>query len=172
MKKLLIVVDLQNDFVDAALGTKEAEAIVPFVADTIRSGAYDYVIATMDTHMPDYMNTLEGHYLPVEHCVRNTPGWQLQPEVRKALEEVHAEIIEKPTFGSYALAERVQRLAPEEIVLVGLCTDICVISNALLLRAGMYNTKITVLKDGCAATTPEKHIEALHIMESCQIEVK
>ena len=85
---------------------------------------------------------------------------------------VQAEIIEKPTFGSYALAERVFRLAPEEIVIVGLCTDICVISNALLLRAGMYQTKITVLADGCAATTPAKHIEALHIMESCQIEVK
>ena len=172
MKKLLVVVDMQNDFIDAALGTEEAVSIVPFVVNEIRSGGYDKVIATMDTHEENYMETLEGHYLPVPHCIRGTDGWKIAPQVQEALDEVQAEIVEKPTFGSYALAERVFRLAPEEIVIVGLCTDICVISNALLLRAGMYQTKITVLADGCAATTPQKHIEALHIMESCQVEVK
>ena len=172
MRKLLIVIDMQNDFIDGSLGTAEALAIVENVKDKIRQYAPADVIATMDTHEKNYMETLEGHYLPVPHCIRGTEGWKIAPAVEKALDSVQAEIIEKPTFGSYALAERIFRLAPEEIVIVGLCTDICVISNALLLRAGMYQTKITVLADGCAATTPAKHIEALHIMESCQIEIK
>lgn len=172
MKKLLVVVDMQRDFINEALGTREAEAIVPFAVHEILNGGYDKVLATMDTHGENYLETMEGKHLPVVHCVRGTDGWKFPKEIGRALESVQAEIIEKPTFGSYALCERVFRLDPEEIFILGLCTDICVISNALLLKAFMYEKKITVLKDGCAATTPQKQIEALHVLESCQIEIQ
>ena len=172
MRKVLVVVDLQNDFVDMALGTKEAVEIVPNVVKEIESGEYDTIYATMDTHQKDYLNTLEGHYLPVEHCIEGEQGWFLEPNVQNALIKHHAEIVEKPTFGSLSLMEKMKENNPDEIVICGLCTDICVINNALLLRAALPNTKITALKNACAGTTPQKHEASLSVMESCQIEVK
>lgn len=169
-RKILIVIDMQKDFIDGALGTKEAEAIVPAVADKIRSYSKEDVYATRDTHGENYMDTQEGTYLPVPHCIRGTEGWQLRPEIGEMILPEH--IFDKPTFGSVELAERIKEIADDgeiEVELVGLCTDICVVSNALLLKAFLPETKISVDPACCAGVTPEKHAAALETMKSCQI---
>ncbi|MCR5795818.1 MAG: cysteine hydrolase [Solobacterium sp.] len=170
--KILAVIDMQNDFIDMALGTKEAVQITDRVVKEILDPSYDRVIATMDTHEPDYMDTLEGKKLPVEHCIRDTEGWQFNAKIASALAQRDAEIVEKPTFGSLKLQEILKEAAPDEIVFCGLCTDICVISNTLLARAALKDTPMSVLAGACAGTTPEKHTEALSVMASCQIDVK
>lgn len=169
---VLVVVDMQNDFIDGALGTAEAVKIVDRVTEEIGKDCYDQVIATLDTHEEDYMQTLEGKYLPVPHCVNGTEGWKIRKEIMDALEKRNALLIEKPTFGSEVLVEKIKELQPDTITLIGLCTDICVISNALLLRAACRNTEMCVIQDCCAGVTPEKHEAALKVMESCQIQVK
>lgn len=172
MRRILIVIDMQNDFIDAALGTREAVAIVEAVKDKIRSYPAADVIATMDTHGKNYMQTQEGKYLPVPHCIRETEGWQIRPDIADLLTE--AKIYEKPTFGSTALAADLRDLSEKEeieIELIGLCTDICVVSNALLLKAMMPEVKISVDASCCAGVTPEKHLAALETMRSCQIQV-
>ncbi len=172
MRRILIVIDMQNDFIDAALGTREAVAIVEAVKDKIRSYPAADVIATMDTHGENYMQTQEGKYLPVPHCIRETEGWQIRPDIADLLTE--AKIYEKPTFGSTALAADLRDLSEKEEIeleLVGLCTDICVVSNALLLKAVMPEVKISVDASCCAGVTPEKHLAALETMRSCQIQV-
>ena len=175
---ILIVIDMQKDFVDGALGTPEAEAIVPAVTEKIREYARrgDVVIATRDTHGEDYPDTQEGRNLPVVHCVRDTPGWELDARVAAALPE-DALIVDKPTFGSTELAEIMGRYAEEygqenvNAELIGLCTDICVVSNALLLKAHFYEMPITVDARCCAGVTPGKHAAALETMASCQIRI-
>ncbi len=172
MRKILIVIDMQNDFIDAALGTKEAEAIVDAVKDKIRSYPAENVIATMDTHGVNYMQTQEGQNLPVEHCIKGTEGCQIRPDIAALLDG--AAIYEKPTFGSTRLAEDLKALSEQEEIeleLVGLCTDICVVSNALLLKAFMPEVKIYADAACCAGVTPEKHLAALETMRSCQIHV-
>ncbi len=170
MKKVLLVIDMQNDFIDGALGTPEAEAIVPAVKEKIGAYPSEAVYATMDTHGPDYLSTQEGRRLPVAHCIRGSAGWQLNPEIAAMLDS--RRIYEKPTFGSLRLANDLAQIADlEEIEIVGLCTDICVVSNALLLKAVMPETRITVDAACCAGVTPEKHRAALETMRSCQIEV-
>ena len=169
---VLVVVDMQNDFIDGALGTAEAVKIVDRVTEEIGKDCYDQVIATLDTHEEDYMQTLEGKYLPVPHCINGTEGWKIRKEIMDALEKRNALLIEKPTFGSEVLVEKIKELQPDTITLIGLCTDICVISNALLLRAACRNTEMCVIQDCCAGVTPEKHEAALKVMESCQIQVK
>ena len=172
MRKLLIVIDMQNDFIDAALGTKEAVAIVDAVKEKIRSYPAENVIATMDTHAENYLKTQEGRNLPVVHCVKGTDGWQIRPEIAGLLKG--AKIYEKPTFGSTAMAADLREESEKEEIeleLIGLCTDICVVSNALLLKASMPEVKITVDAACCAGVTPEKHAAALETMRSCQIHV-
>lgn len=172
MRKILIVIDMQNDFIDAALGTKEAVAIVEKVKEKIRSFGASDVIATMDTHGEDYMQTQEGKYLPVPHCIKGSDGWKIRPDIAELLEG--AKIYEKPTFGSTALAEELKELSGKEEIeleLIGLCTDICVVSNALLLKAMMPEVQISVDASCCAGVTPEKHEAALETMRSCQIRV-
>ena len=172
MHKLLIVIDVQNDFVDGSLGTKEAMAIIPKVVEKIKSYPKEDVFATRDTHEKDYLSTPEGKHLPVEHCIYGTDGWQLAPEVKILL--TGAEIIDKPTFGSVTLVEMMKMIRdtePIEIEMIGLCTDICVISNALLLKAALPDVEITVDAQCCAGVTPELHEAALKVMESCQINV-
>ena len=172
MRKMLIVIDMQNDFIDAALGTKEAVAIVEAVKDKIRSFPSEDVIATMDTHKENYMQTQEGKYLPVPHGIKGSDGWQIRPDIAALL--TGAKIYEKPTFGSTALAADMKELSEKEeieIELVGLCTDICVVSNALLLKAMMPEVKISVDASCCAGVTPEKHLAALETMRSCQIQI-
>ena len=172
MRKLLVVVDMQNDFIDGSLGTKEAEAIVDNVVKVI--GTYDPkdIFATRDTHPENYLETQEGRNLPVVHCVKNTPGWELNEKVVAALGD--AKVIDKPTFGSRTLAEELEAIAAKEeieVTLVGLCTDICVVSNALILKAMYPEAVISVDADCCAGVTPEKHEAALETMKSCQIDV-
>ena len=171
MRNYLIVVDMQNDFIDGALGTKEAEAIVEKVADKIR-GFDGEVIFTRDTHGEDYLDTQEGARLPVRHCVKDSAGWQ----IREGLEAIRpAAVIDKPTFGSAELgAMLAQRDLEEkigEITVVGLCTDICVISNALLIKAFLPETPIVVDAQCCAGVTPQSHRNALEAMKMCQITV-
>ncbi len=165
MRKTLIVVDMQKDFVDGALGSKEAVAIVDNVkakiAEYRKNG--DEVIFTRDTHQPDYLSTNEGKYLPVEHCIEGTEGW----EIIKELDTTGATIINKPTFGflnwpDYCL---------EEVELVGLCTDICVVSNALIIKAQFPEIKVSVDARCCAGVTPESHAAALATMRMCQVEI-
>ncbi|MBR2559444.1 MAG: cysteine hydrolase [Firmicutes bacterium] len=170
MRKLLIVVDMQNDFIDGSLGTPEAQAIVGNVAEKIKTYPSEDVFATRDTHGPGYLNTQEGRNLPVEHCIKGTHGWEIRPEIAELL--TGARIVDKPTFGSTELAEIIAGIAEKEeisIELVGLCTDICVVSNALLLKARMPEVPISVDPLCCAGVTPEKHDAALVTMASCQI---
>ena len=172
MRKILIVIDMQNDFIDAALGTKEALTIVDAVKEKIKSYPVSDVIATMDTHGDNYMDTQEGKYLPVPHCIKGSEGWQIRPDIMELL--TGAKIYEKPTFGSTALAEDLKALSQKEAIeleLIGLCTDICVVSNALLLKAFMPEVKISVDARCCAGVTPEKHLAALETMKSCQIQL-
>jgi nicotinamidase-related amidase len=172
MRKILLVIDMQNDFINGALGTPEAEAIVGRVAEEIRKYPTENVIATRDTHTEDYLNTQEGRKLPVVHCVRGTPGWKLHPEIAAALKG--AAIIDKPTFGSKELAEKLSLLSEQddlEVTLAGLCTDICVVSNALLIKAFLPETPVRVIADCCAGVTPESHQAALDTMRMCQIEI-
>ena len=174
MKKILIVVDMQKDFVDGALGTKEAQAITAGVAAKIRSWEGP-IFVTFDTHGEDYMDTREGRFLPVKHCIRGTEGWQLDAAVAAALEGRQYTAVEKPTFGSERLPGLVKAAAggePFSLELVGLCTDICVVSNALLLKAAFPETDITVWEDLCAGVTPQSHEAALSAMRSCQILVE
>lgn len=169
MKKLLIVVDMQNDFVDGSLGTKEAEGIVAHVKAKVEQYQEqgDTVIFTRDTHTEAYLDTQEGKKLPVVHCVKGTKGWEiidcLQPYVQT--------VFDKPTFGSVELAHVVARGGYEQIELVGLCTDICVVSNALLLKAALPEIQICVDSACCAGVTPASHEAALTTMKMCQIEV-
>ena len=172
MRKILVVVDMQNDFINGALGTKEAVAIVENVVSKIRSYPAEDVYATRDTHETDYLKTQEGKFLPVEHCIRGTTGWEIRPEIAALLSEER--IFDKPTFGSVALAEKLREENQKEelsIELVGLCTDICVVSNALLLKAAMPEVKISVDPACCAGVTPESHEAALATMRSCQIQM-
>ena len=172
MRKILIVIDMQNDFIDAALGTKEAAAVVSAVKEKIRSYPAENVIATMDTHSENYMETQEGKYLPVPHCIKGSDGWKIRSDIAALLTE--AKIYEKPTFGSTELAADLMRIASREEIeleLIGLCTDICVVSNALLLKASMPEVKICVDAACCAGVTPEKHLAALETMRSCQIQI-
>lgn len=173
MKKYLIVVDMQKDFVDGALGTPEARAIVESVVQKIE--AHDGpIFVTMDTHPADYLRTAEGKKLPVKHCIRDTAGWMLDSSVAQALSRKPHRSVEKPTFGSVLLPKLIEEDAKGEgfsIELIGLCTDICVISNALLLKANFPEAPISVDARCCAGVTPEVHEAALAVMRSCQIDV-
>ena len=173
MKKLLIVVDMQKDFVDGALGTAEAVAIVDNVVNKIENFQGD-IIATYDTHTANYMETQEGKNLPVPHCIKGTDGWELNVKVQSALDNRDYKIIEKPTFGSTALIEYVKanyNPAELEIELIGLCTDICVVSNALLLKANFLETRVSVDANCCAGVTVESHNAALLTMKMCQVAI-
>ncbi len=173
MRKILIVIDMQKDFVDGSLGTNEAQAIVPAVVEKINSYDIKDIFATRDTHQQDYMSTQEGKNLPVEHCIEGTDGWEINGDVAAALKG--AKIINKPTFGSTVLVDTIKDIAAKEeieIEMIGLCTDICVVSNALLLKAALPEVPISVDSGCCAGVTPKKHEAALETMRSCQIYVK
>lgn len=172
MRKILVVVDMQKDFVDGALGTEEAVHIVDNVADKIREFEGE-IIVTYDTHRNNYMQTREGKYLPVPHCIENTDGWQLNDKIQKALDSKKYTKICKPTFGSVELAEKLKGCDQHntEVMLIGLCTDICVVSNALLLKANYPEMNISVDAGCCAGVTPESHHAALTTMKMCQIDV-
>ena len=169
---ILVVVDMQNDFIDGALGTPEAVAIVPKVM--VKMMNFDgLVLATRDTHGEDYLETQEGKNLPVKHCIKGTHGWEIKEEIQQLL---ISQPIDKPTFGSEALGNVLKDLNNDvepidSITLVGLCTDICVISNAMLLKAFLPEVPIQVDASCCAGVTPESHAHALEAMKACQIEI-
>ena len=191
--KVLIVVDMQKDFVDGSLGTKEAQAIVPLVAETIEQMAAPdtVVIFTKDTHPENYMDTLEGKNLPVRHCIKDTAGHSIVDEVINAyinvidiyadayevypMTEINPIKVEKPTFGSVELQNILfdinERLGVEEVTLMGLCTGICVMSNAILAKATLPDVPVNVVADCCACVTPRSHQVALEAMEMCQINI-
>jgi nicotinamidase-related amidase len=167
--KALIVIDMQNDFVDGALGSAEAQAIVPNVVEKVRTWPMEDCLAfTRDTHYDHYMTTLEGQLLPVPHCIKDTDGWQIIDELLPYAEE--SDVIDKETFG-YEFWANTRLEECDEIHLCGLCTDICVVSNALALRMFYPDMPIIVDASCCAGVTPEKHLAALEVMKSCQIEV-
>ena len=165
MTKTLIVVDMQNDFIDGALGTKEAQAIVPNVKKKIEEykSRGDEIIFTRDTHEANYLETNEGKHLPVEHCIYGTHGW----EIADGLEVENCSYVNKPTFGWINWNTH----SFKEVEIVGLCTDICVVSNALILKAMFPEINITVDVSCCAGVTPESHNAALTTMKMCQINV-
>lgn len=173
MKKLLIVVDMQKDFVDGTLGSNEAVAIVDNVVNKIENFDGD-IIVTYDTHSENYMETQEGKNLPVPHCIKGTDGWNLDSKVQKAVDKREYKAIEKPTFGSTELVEYIKTnydASELEIELIGLCTDICVVSNALLIKASFLETRVSVDASCCAGVTVESHNAALTTMKMCQINV-
>lgn len=174
MKNILVVVDMQRDFVDGSLGTKEAVSILQNVSEKIRNHKGE-IFVTYDTHFEDYLETSEGKKLPVEHCIKGTDGFELHPEIEKALSEREYTKVEKLTFGSVELPSLIEECAGDEdfsIELVGLCTDICVVSNALILKANFPQREISVDSACCAGVTPESHESALSVMRMCQIDVK
>ena len=166
--KYLIVVDMQNDFIDGALGSPQAQAIVPYVEELIRH--FDgTVLFTRDTHTGDYMNTQEGHHLPVPHCIHGTEGWQIRPELETLRTTAP---IDKPTFGSADLIEVLKQASDiESVLFVGLCTDICAISNVMLVKAFFPEVPVYVDARGCAGVTPESHTCALKAMEAVQVTI-
>lgn len=172
MRNILLVIDMQNDFISGSLGTAEAQSIVERVAAEIGKYPAGDVFATRDTHGPDYLSTQEGKNLPVVHCVKGSPGWELHPKIAAALGD--ACVVDKPSFGSVELARRLARMADGEeleITLVGLCTDICVVSNALLVKAFLPETPVSVIADCCAGVTPASHEAALKTMAMCQVRI-
>ena len=172
MKNILVVVDMQNDFIDGALGTKEAVAIVPNVAAKLESFDGE-IIFTRDTHFENYMETQEGKNLPVKHCIKDTDGWQIRAELAKYCQNV---IFDKPTFGSRELGEYLVKSNEEakidSITFIGLCTDICVISNVMLTKAFLPEVPVIVDAACCAGVTPASHNNALEAMKMCQVKVE
>lgn len=175
MQRILVVVDMQRDFVDGALGTAEAVKIVPDVVKRVTEGIEngERIFFTRDTHQEDYLKTQEGRNLPVEHCIQGTEGWQIIPELQQFIQG--RTVIDKPTFGSQRLGQLLLKANEEEpieqITLVGVCTDICVISNALLAKAFLPEADIRVKAECCAGVTPESHENALNAMRVCQISI-
>ena len=171
--KALIVIDMQKDFTTGVLGNAECAAVVAPVADRIRAFRNEnpdgIVLATLDTHTEDYMNTQEGRKLPVPHCIKPTDGWQLCPEIKTAL-GTDCILLEKGTFGAVNLPQALGAV-PDEIELIGVCTDICVISNAMILKAAFPEVPVSVRADCCAGVTPESHNTALNAMKACQIDI-
>ena len=167
MANILVVVDMQNDFIDGALGTPEAAAIVPYVKQVIEQFE-GKVFFTRDTHFENYLDTQEGKNLPVKHCIQGTPGWQIRQEL-DALRETDA--IDKRTFGSSVLPEILAKENPESITFVGLCTDICVISNVMVTKAFFPEVPVFVDAKGCAGVSVQSHRNALDAMKMCQVTV-
>lgn len=176
VNKILVVIDMQEDFVNGALGTDEAKAIVPKIKSKIRdyNTNINLVWATQDSHQKNYLATQEGQHLPIQHCIRDTDGWRIIPELGK---EYIDEVFYKNSFGSTDMILSIERelestiSAATEIEFVGVCTDICVVSNALLVKTMFPEMKITVDASCCAGVTPQKHKAALEVMKSCHIDI-
>jgi nicotinamidase-related amidase len=169
MKKLLAVIDMQEDFLTGTLGNKECEAVIPAVVEKCKSWDGD-IAFTRDTHGEDYLDTQEGKLLPVEHCIEDTKGWMINEDVLKASKA--GVIFNKDTFGSLDLVDYIKDRGYLDVTLVGVCTDICVISNAMLIKAIDPEMKVTVDSKCCAGVTPESHQRALDAMKACQINIE
>lgn len=169
MKEVVIVIDMQKDFVTGCLGTKEAKEIVPNMVEYLKNFKGD-IIFTRDTHSNDYLNTQEGLKLPIKHCIENTNGWEIIEELKPFINQ-DTKIFNKPTFGSVELTKYLVEQNYEKITFVGVCTGICVISNVLMTKANLPETPIYVMKDLCACVTPNSHKIALDSMITCQVNV-
>ena len=169
--KILVVIDMQNDFIDGALGTQEAQQMLPKLVKKLEQEKEAELIFTLDTHNQYYMDTQEGKNLPVPHCIKPEHGWKVTYALQKFVDKAAA-VIEKPSFGSLALPQAVSKIEADEIELVGLCTDICVISNAMILKAAFPEAILAVDASCCAGVTPESHATALAAMKMCQIEIR
>ena len=174
-KKILVVVDMQNDFIDGPLGNDECKAVVENVVNVINNNAYDKIYMTYDTHDEDYLKTQEGKNLPVVHCVKGTEGYEYNPRVKEAIiNKRNVEAIEKHTFGSDILGTSIRQYVKDEkaeIDFVGVCTGICVISNAFVVKAFNPEAKINVIENACACVTPQSHKTAIEAMKLCQINI-
>lgn len=171
MKKVLIIVDMQNDFVSGSLGTVEAKEIVPGVVEKVKDAKEEEtdIIFTRDTHTEEYLHTQEGKHLPVLHCVKGSEGWEIIDCLKPYANDTR--VIDKPSFGSLKLAALVADKGYTDVEIVGLCTDICVVSNALLIKAAAPEARVRVDSSCCAGVTPESHKAALKTMKMCQVEV-
>lgn len=172
MRKILVIIDMQNDFIDGSLGSEEAVAIVEVVREKILEYPKEDVFATMDTHQENYLKSQEGKNLPILHCIENTKGWEIHPMIAPLIEPQN--IFKKPSFGSVDLVKKMVEIAAKEdieIELAGLCTDICVVSNALLLKTFLPEVKIAVAENCCAGVTIKKHEAAIETLKSCQVNV-
>ncbi len=167
MSKALIVIDMQNDFITGSLGNPDCQAVVPNIVQILQQESYDKIIFTRDTHTKNYLQTQEGQNLPVEHCIQGTEGWNIIDELNDVAKK-HS-IVDKITFGSLDLPDQLKGI--EEIDLVGVCTGICVISNALILKAAYPETRISVIESATACVTPESKQTALDAMKLCQINI-
>ena len=187
MSKVLVIIDAQNDFITGDLGSKEAVAAVPNIVEKIKNlNTDDFIVFTKDSHHENYMETLEGKYLPIKHCLIGSEGWELHSDIRKAIEDFGERVIEelgiwpirsisKETFGSIDLMDLIEKEGigdvTNEYEICGFCTDICVISNALILKTNTYNTPVKLDSKCCAGSIPELHEAALNVMRACQVEV-
>ena len=176
MYDVLVVVDMQNDFLTGVLGNAECAGVVPNVVNLIKSQNWDTILVTQDTHDENYLETQEGRNLPVEHCIFNSDGWKLNDEVNNALIGRAVSFIMKGSFGSMGFAQRIEQLYREyksdlRVIFCGVCTDICVISNVMLAKAAAPEALVVVKADACAGVTPEAHETALNAMKACQVVV-
>lgn len=171
MRKVIVVIDMQNDFIDGALGTKEAQVMLPHLVAKLEREKDALLIFTQDTHSKNYMETQEGRNLPVLHCIKPEKGWEIAPSLQPFVKKAAA-VIEKPAFGSLELPKAVAKLQPDEVELVGLCTDICVISNAMILKAAFPELPVAVDASCCAGVTPASHDNALQAMKMCQVDIR
>lgn len=173
MKNVLVIVDMQKDFINGSLKNEFGETVVENIIKEINSNKYDYIALTRDTHFGNYLQTYEGKNLPVTHCVKNTDGYKIDKRIYDAVEEsgIEHKVYDKKTFGSFSLPMELEIYENEleSITITGLCTDICVVSNALLIRAELPNVPMYYVEDACAGTTVDKHEAALKVMDSCQI---
>ena len=171
MHKILVVIDMQNDFIDGALGTGEAQAMLPRLVAKLERETDAVLVFTQDTHGVDYLETQEGKNLPVPHCIKPEKGWEIAPSLKPFVEQAAA-VVEKPTFGSLELPKVIAGLEPDAIELVGLCTDICVIANAMILKVAFPEVPVSVDASCCAGVTPQSHENALAAMKMCQVVVR
>lgn len=180
MRKILVVVDMQNDFTTGPLGNKECAAVIPEVVSAIQSGTYERILFTKDTHQSDYLRTQEGKRLPVPHCIEGTNGWEIVSSITDAAEGKETEVICKPSFGSVLLGERLKKYsevaekpadAEMEIDFCGVCTGICVISNVMIAKAFVPEAKVCVIEKACACVTPQSHQTAIEAMKTCQVDM-
>lgn len=169
MNNLLVVVDMQQDFITGPLGTAEARVIVPYVEEKIKAALADgnRVVFTKDTHHPAYLDSQEGHHLPVVHCIEGSPGWELHPSLQPYADKVFI----KQGFGSTELLDFIRTGSFDRVELIGLCTDICVVTNALMIKGALPELHIRVDAKGCAGVTPASHQAAIDTMKMCQINV-
>lgn len=176
MNNILVIIDMQNDFINGSLGNPDGEKVVENIISEIKSNKYDFIALTRDTHFDNYLDTYEGKNLPIKHCIHQTDGWKIRKEIYDAVEEsgIAHKVYDKKTFGSFSLPHELDIYGDsiKSITITGLCTDICVVSNALILRAELPNTPMYYVEDACAGTSKEAHEAALKVMNSCQIYAK